>query len=371
MEQKKLESKNDKLDPRVLTIVLIVGIIEFEVFTFAKSVIAVAKQDAWISFLLGGVLALLSAYLLVKLGSRFPTENLFHYSRRVWGKPIAFLIALLFLLYWFVYLVLLYKETAVVNEFFFLKRTPPFVSITLFAAVAAWLVLYGLTAVIRFFQIQFVFMILPLLFIDCLVFTEIDFKNFYPILSEGFLPVLKGAIIYVGALQGLEIILFTSPFLTNPKKALKPALLGMGIILAFSSVVQVVAAIGILGVPHVLETVYPGFEVITLVELPGLYAERFEFFLTLPWIVGVFTTICLFTYLLSYGVCQIFHLQNKKAVVFTITALVIACTSLFPNFAWQAKLREYMNYATLVFVYLIPFLTLILAILRKKRGLNE
>ncbi|MEL7563978.1 MAG: endospore germination permease [Dehalobacterium sp.] len=371
MEQQKLESKNDKLDPRVLTIVLIVGVMEFELFTFAKGVITVAKQDAWISILLGGALALLGTYVMVKLASRFPKENFFHYSSRVWGKPFALLMVLLFLLYWFIYLVLLYKETAVVNEFFFLRRTPPLVAITLFAAVAAWLVLYGLATVIRFFQIQFVFMILPLLFIDYLVFTEIDFKNFFPILSEGFLPVLKGAIIYAGVLQGLEIILFIFPFLAEPKKALKPAWLGMGIVITFSSFVQVVSAIGILGVPHVLEAVYPGFEVITLVELPGMYAERFEIFLTLPWIVGVFTTICLFTYLLSYGVCQVFHFQNKKAVVVIITILVIAGTSLFPNFAWQVMLRENLNYATLVFIYLIPFLTLILAILREKRGLNE
>lgn len=370
MEQENLESKHDRLDARVLTVVLIIGVLEFELFTFAKGVIAIAKQDAWISVLLGGAFVLLTTYLLVNLGSRFPKENFFHYSKRVWGKSIAFPMILLFLFYWFIYLVLLHKETSVVNEFFFLRRTPPLVTITLFAGVAAWLIMYGLAAIIRFFQIMFVFMMLPLFFVSCLVFTQIDFKNFFPVLAEGFLPVLKGAAYYAGGLQGLEIILFAMPFLDNSKKTLKPVLVGTGTIIFFAFL-QVVAAIGVLGVSHAVETVYPGFEVITLVELPGMYAERFEFFLTLPWIVGVFTTICLFTYLVSYGICQFFHFSNKKAVVFIVSALIIAGTSLFPNFAWQNILRENLNYATLICTYLIPVLTLVLAILRKKRGLHE
>ncbi|WP_214659115.1 GerAB/ArcD/ProY family transporter [Candidatus Formimonas warabiya] len=363
-------SKNDRLDPKVLTVLLIVGVIEFELFTFAKGVIEIAKQDAWISVLLGGAFALVITCLMVKLGSRFPKENFFQYSRVVWGKPTALILIFLFILYWFVYLVLLHKETSMANEFFFLKNTPPLVPIALFAIIAAWLVLYGLTAVIRFFQITIWFMILPLLFISLVVFTEIDFKNFLPILPEGFLPVLKGAINYAGVLQGLEIILFALPFLTDAQKALKPALLGTGVVIFFSFV-QVFSAIGILGVPHALEAVYPGYEVITRVELPGMYAERLEFFLTLPWIVGVFTTICLFTYLVFYGVCQLFSLRNKKTVVFAGTAFVIVGTTLFPNFAWQIKVRETLNYATLVFTYLIPILTYFVAIVGNRRDSHE
>lgn len=278
MNQGNMESKNDRLDPRILTIALIMAAIEFELFTFAKGIIAIAKQDAWISVLLGGLIALLTAYLMVKLSSRFPKESLIQYSKKVWGKPIAFVLIILLIIYWFIFLVLLYKEGSMATEFYYLKRTPPLIPITLFAVVAAWLVLYGLSAIIRFFQITAAFLILPLLLIIVLVIPQIDVSNFSPILSEGFLPVLKGAFLYAGAFQGLEIILFTAPFFNDSEKAVKPAFIGTGFVIIANSLVQAVAAIGVLGITQAQEAVYPGVEVIRLIEIPGLFAERFEFF---------------------------------------------------------------------------------------------
>lgn len=370
MNQGNMESKNDRLDPKVLTIALIVGIIEFEVFTFAKGVIAIAKQDAWISILLGGAITFLTAYLMVKLSTRFPKENFIQYSKKVWGKPVAVVMVILLLIYWFIYLVLLYKDSSMATEFYYLKRTPPLIPIAFVAGVAGWLALYGLTVIIRFFQITAAFLVLPLILIMVLVMPQIDLSNFFPILSEGFLPVLKGAVFIAGAFQGLELILFTAPFLNDPQKAIKPVFYGIGFIVGIAFF-MVVATIGSLGVVQAEEAVYPGVEVIRLIEVPGLFAERFEFFLTLPWIVGVFTTICLFTYLLSYGFCQIIKIQNRKAVVFIISALVVAGTAFFPNFAWELKVRNNINYATFFFVLLLPVLTLLLAALRKKRGSNE
>lgn len=358
---------NDKLEPKVVTIALIVGLIEFETFTLAKGVIKYAQQDAWISILLGGLIGSVATYVMVKLAARFPGENLFQLNKKVWGKIPAFIISLLFIVYWAVYLSLLFNDTSYTNRFFFLKNTPRIVTLIFLIIGASWLVVYGLTAVIRFFQIQFLFLVIPLLFIYVLAIIKIELSNFLPVLSNGIVPVLKGALYYAGALQGLELILFLGPFLTDVKKAVKPALLGVGFV-AFTSIWQALAAIGIMGVDFVEGEFYPGIQTVTLIELPGFPVERFGLILTLPLFIGVFTTICLFVYLLSYGLMQTFNLQQKKLVVWLASAVTGLATFAVTNVAFTLKMREYFFIATLFFVYLIPLLTLILAVLRRKKG---
>ena len=88
MNDKIRDSQRDKLDPRVLAITIIVALFEFETFTYANGVVKFAKQDAWISVLLGGLIGLTGTFLLVKLAERFPKENFFQFNKKIWGQPL-------------------------------------------------------------------------------------------------------------------------------------------------------------------------------------------------------------------------------------------------------------------------------------------
>lgn len=361
---------NDKIDQRVLAVVLFVTVTEFETFTFAKGVVGIAQQDAWISVLLGGLITALTTFLMIKLASRFPKENYFEYNKKIWGKTIALVIILSYLIYWAIYLSLLFEDTVFANKFFFLRKTPSIVTLLFLGLAAAWLIPYGMTAIIRFFQIMFPFMVIPLILILAIGIRNVDISQFQPVLHGGFLPVIKGALYFAGALQGVEVILFLGPFLKDVKKSVKPAMLGIGFIL-ISTFCQVVLAIGVMGVNNLEYSVFPGIDTISLIEFPGFAVERFELFLTFPWIIGVFTTICIFLYLLSNGANQLFNLKNHKIVVYILTIIIMFSTYMFPSYVIAEKIRGIFHYATLLFVYFIPAVTLFLAIIRSKRGNYE
>ncbi|MDT3699558.1 MAG: endospore germination permease [Thermincola sp.] len=360
----------DKIDQKAVTIVLFASIIEFELFVFAKEIVKFARQDAWISVLLGGFIAALTTYLMIKLASRFPKNTYFEYNKKIWGNTIAFIILALYLIYWAIYLSLLLQETVYTNKFFFLQKTPSFVTLLLLALAAAWLIPYGITAIVRFFQIMFPFMVLPMILIFAIGIRNIDFSQFQPILHGGVVPVLKGAVYFAGTLQGLEVILFLSPFLDDLKKSVKPAMFGVGLTVSLAFLLLVLG-IGVLGVGNLEYSIFPGIDTISLLELPGFAVERFELFLTFPWIIGVFTTICIFLYLLSYGTSQLLNIKNPKIAVYILTIAVVCSVYLFPNFMVEEKIRGFYNYFTLFFVYLLPSFTLLLAIIRSKRGKYE
>lgn len=357
----------DKVDPRAAAAVIFMSIVEFEIFMQPKKLVVFAQQDAWLSILIGSLIASAGTWLLVSLAARFPQENLFAYNRKVWGRPGSFLIALGYILFWIVYLVVLFKDTDTANKMLFLPKTPSLVPMLIFAVSAAWLVSYGISALVRFFQLMLPLMILPVLPIYIMAFRWVDWSNFLPVLSNGWLPVLKGAIYYAGILQGLEIILFLSPFLRNVKKALVPSLIGINLV-NFTVLMHGVIAIGLMGPDNIKVSIWPGVDTIQLLELPGFPVERFELLFTVPWITAVFTSICLMAYLVSYGIIQLFHFPWRKGTIFFVSISAVLGTYLIPNYIWTLKIREIFYLPTLLFVYFLPLLTFIGAAWRGKRG---
>lgn len=355
----------DKLSPRSITPLLILTIVEYEVFTFSKMTIGIAKQDAWLAVIIGAVIGSICVYLFVSLAARFPNKGYFEYLRVVWGKPLGYLMIFAYFLFWVVFLSLLFNETMANNKLLFLPKTPAIIPLLIFAFTLIWLISYGITPIIRFFQIMLPFLVIPLAFLVPLFIRATDWSSFQPVMSNGLMPVLKGALSFLGAYQGPEILLFAAPFFLQIDKTAKPAVLGYAITAFFGSS-NTIAALGILGVENLKETVLPGINVVTLLELPGFPVERFGLLLTLPWLIGIYTTMAIYLYLLSYSIIELFHLKNRKLAICFFTLLPLVIGFLIPNTIWHDTLRTYLSYATVPLVYILPLLTLFLAVIRKK-----
>ncbi|MGI6685438.1 MAG: endospore germination permease [Bacillota bacterium] len=362
--------KPKTIDPKAIAIVLISALLEYELFTTSKSIVKIAEQDAWICMLLAIPIVSIFTYLLVKLISRFPNKNFFEFSKNIWGKVLGAIIIIAYLGFWMVFLGMSFKNFGEANKMLFLPEAPMIISISLLAVGAISLCLYGFAPIVRFYQLVFPFMILPLLFAAAISFRSINMQNFFPILGNGWLPVLKGAVLLTGAFQGLEIILFLGPFIKDKKALVKPALIGVNFVL-FLNLFQTIMAIGIFGVENIKESIFPGVNILSSITLPGFPVERFELFLTLPWLFAMFTTIVIYVYLITEG---LLHLLNKnryrKAITIIVTVSSLAGVYLIPNAAWAIKLRSLFHYPSYIFLYILPVLTLLAAVIRRKGSLK-
>ena len=360
----------DKIDPRIMTVAIVMAIIEFEILFFTKRLVKIAGQDAWMSVILGSIILLFTTYFLVTLAMRFPRENFFQYLPTVWGKPLGILITLGYLVFWFVFSVLLLAEFSYANKTLFLSETPVLVPMLALLLAVIPIAAYGLISVIRSFQLLFPFLMVLLIFSIVLGLSKVELEKFLPLLENGPVPVLKGAIYFLGVPQGLiGIILFLTPFLSKPNKALLPAISGISIVIC-TVFFFMATSIGVLGADYVKIAVWPGIDTLGAIQFPGFPVERYELWLTMPWLIGVFTTTTLMLYLISNGLIQVlnFDLKYRKIAAYLIAALLIAVTYVLPNYAYTLKFREYFTILGLGFLHLIPWLTLIIALLRGKRG---
>lgn len=362
---KRKELFEEKLHTSALIPLLILTIVEYEVFTFSKAAVAAARQDAWLSIIIGAIIGSVFVFLFIKLAARFPNMNYFQYLQVVWGKPLGLLISFLYLIFWIVFLSCIFYETILANKMLFLPQTPTIIPLGLFALSIIWLVSYGFVPVIRFFQLILPFLVIPLIVLIILFLTAIKFERFLPILSNGFLPVLKGSYYFLGAYQGPEVILFVAPFFLKIKNGAKLSILSYNIT-AFFGWSNTAAAIGILGITNLEESILPGINVVNRLELPGFAVERFGLLLTLPWLIAIYTTIAIYLYLLCSSTFQLFKLKSSTWLILLITTIPVTLGYFMPNENWHELLRQYLTVVTVPIVYVLPVLTLLLAVVRKK-----
>lgn len=368
MSEERRGQVQDRIDYRVLATGIFFTVMEYEVFTFSKSVVETAGRDAWISIVIGGLILMANVFFLCRLAQRFPQQTFFEYCGTVWGKGLGIGIKVLYLLYWIAFLLLLVEEFAVVNKMFFLPDTPSLVPKICILIGAVWLGSYGLVAILRFFQVVGLFVLIPILLLLFLALPEIHLSNFRPILGDGAVPVLRGALWYLATFQGLEIILFIMPFLVKPKKILKPSIAGLGGLVGLSLFLSV-CAIGILGKENVNSSIWPGIATVSTIQLPGFPVERFELFLTIIWIIAIFATICMILYLFVHGIGWLFHRKPTRhifSIVAAVLLLLLEVVSL--NYTQILCIRTTLTRVTAVFTLVIPLLTWIVAIIRRKEG---
>lgn len=358
------KSPGDAINAGSIFALLFLSVSEIELFTGGREMIEIAGRDVWLAVILGGLLTYPFLYLLFILARRFPRETFFEYAPRLWSKWPARIIVLLFGVYAIIWLVRMLWMTTAFNAEFFLPQTPHVVVALLFMLGVIWLVRGGLVPLVRFFELMLPFFLLPYIWVIILSLSEMRISYFQPVLANGLMPVIKGALHYCLMIQGLEILLFALPFTLNPLRSRLAAFSGLTL-LHLSSLLQGVTILGNLGREGTGHFIFPGTEVLSSLHLPGWPVERFELFLTLPWLIATFTSLGIALYLAAFA-CQILLPVKKPALVYWGFGLAaIALIYLFPNILWIHLLQKYERVLTLLVIYLIPPASFLLFLVRK------
>ena len=93
--------KGNQITPLQGAAIVASSLIGVGILTLPREVAAAAGTDGPLATLLGGAIAALLLVLLTKLGLRFPGHSLIEYSSIILGGIVGKLLALAFIIYWF------------------------------------------------------------------------------------------------------------------------------------------------------------------------------------------------------------------------------------------------------------------------------
>jgi spore germination protein KB len=320
--------------------------------------------DAWLATLLGLAVNLGFVLLYLTLTRRFPGQTLIGINRAIWGPCFGWCFSALYLLSYF-FLTSLGIHLNVVFQKEFLPNTPSLLLAFLGTGLSLLFITRGLEAMARCSQIVRIFTTVIWGILLLLIIPEIKMENFQPILQTPVSLLLKAAL-RVGSFSfdiGF-LFLMIFPMVRQPSKTAAAICKAFGISASYL-LTGIFFTIGTLG------------QLASFFPFPALAASRLinigEVFNRMEILTGIliwlwgFLLQNIYVYNLTMGVGEFFKL--KSAGTLALPSLILLSLASVQNFAnsiddWEFALEVY-HWLIILPQYLLPLLTLLVAVIRR------
>lgn len=328
-----------------------------------------AGPDSWLSLLLGNAVAAGILILAGSLSSRFPKKTFVEYSNDLAGTFIgtifSFSLAIIFL-------GTTAMQVRAIGHFVkssLLIITPMEVVIATMLIAVVYVLRLGLTSLARLGELLFPIFIVSALSIMVLSIPYVQFGKFAPILSKGWLPVLKGGLVIGTSTLSYGLPLFLVAFMSKPRDSISKGLLGI----ALSTLVTgglALASIAIFGVAEASYRSYPTPEMARFIGLPGGILERIDVVVAFFLMIGIFLGLSIYFGLAVLILSRILGFREPGHLCLILLP-VVYFLSLIPGTPmvmnnWSRKL----NMAGFGLFTVTGIFFLLVAIIRKRGSLS-
>jgi len=315
--------KTDKISQAQLAFFIIQTQVGVGVLSLPYAVHQVSKGGAWISVLIGGLLAQIVIILQWYLGKLNSSMTLYEIVSELFGKWIGKIWILLYALYFVLIAeVILLRFTDIVGRWVLIE-TPRSVILFLIAFPAWYLARENIRTIARFYVFSS-FLVVAFILLICIGFFDADIRYLFPITEAGWMNIIKGAHPAFIAMIGFEAILMLYPFVEgSPKGILRAVSIANWVVTLFYAFATFTALVVF------------GSEVLDLVPEPLVYmlkgysftvVERVDLIFLSIWVVDVITTLVAFFHFAGKGLESVFNnkstqLKRKVAYVALFTFL--------------------------------------------------
>jgi spore germination protein KB len=335
-----------------------------------------AKQDGWITLLLGMSGGIIIFFIYYRLFKFYPDIPLTSYVQKIIGKFLGRILAFMYIIYF------IYIAARVLREFGELLTTTIYASTPLLIINALMIltIMYsihkGFEVIARVGELFFIMVyILAILGFLLVAFSGlIHLENLRPILENGLMPVIKVAVGQTLTFPFGEMIVFTMllPFLNDKKKAKTVCITGMvlsGINITISAVINVAT----LGVDLYARSPFPLLNTVGKIEI-GNFIQRLDVFFMLYLMVGGFFKITIYFYAAVMGAADIFRFKDQKKLCLPIGMMILfSSLAIASNYAEHTKegLRFITIYLHYPFQIMIPMMLLVIAFFRNRKKQSQ
>ncbi len=354
----------EKLSTIQWFIALLGVFVEVQVITFSAPLAQAAGTDGWISIILAFFITGGGLYLWLRLALAYKDKFLTEWLQDLLGKPIALLLTLGLLLYWFLWIVGVNRTYANLIQELMLQTTPIPVLALIAIFTAAYAARHGLSPVIRLMELMVPISIVIFFGLLLAVMPQVQLARLLPVLGNGIARPLRASLMLSGELQGLVAVVALVPFLKRHDQALKTAFLSFGLLMFFLVIPTFLITIGFMGVETTVAQRFPLLTVTSAVRVPVL--ERLEGVFAIGWIVIVFLTTAYVLYLLALVTAAALGAKDQRHIVTALVPLLLLGISLPGSEVAIDTLSQITAAAGFVVIVLLPIPLFGLARLRGK-----
>jgi spore germination protein KB len=281
----------------------------------------IAKEDAWLSVIIATGLAVISVWVATKLQIRMGQRNIVDANDQLLGHLLGRIISILIIAELLITLILVLRQTDEIMINVFLPSTPTLAIIILMMLIVIYGAHHGLEVLCRANEILIPFAFLTLIFIALANITDIQFKNFLPILYNGISPVLHATVLIYAALgQVILVILMAGSHLRTIDNRLTQV--GVSSVLTLGIMMLIgVLAIAIFGAEHTAQMKFPALEMVRNIDLHN-FIQRLDALVLGIWVGGIAIKLVATFYFCVVIFRQWFRIEQKKKYIYALLSFI-------------------------------------------------
>jgi spore germination protein KB len=293
--------------------------------------IQLAKQDAWLSMLIGGMIGLALTYLFVHLSSFHPNQTLVQFSQTLLGKRLGRLVVVPYLFAWYIVAGVLLRSFADFVHLILLNRTPVWIILLLLIGLMTYLTCSsGITGIGRFCELVGPIIIVTLILSFTLNVKNIEWHHLLPLYHDsGWLNILKGSLAPAIWFAGPFALLVTVPFLQNPQKAFVTTFLGVGIIV-FMVFTATLIVIMVFGPNLAAKWRFSYFMSVRTIDILK-FIQNADIFILFVWVFGVIGQASLYLFIASYEAANWLKVKDWRKLIWFGSPAIFVMAILVPD----------------------------------------
>ncbi|AWB46328.1 spore gernimation protein [Paenibacillus sp. CAA11] len=275
-----------------------------------------AGKDAWLSILLGMLGGVMMFAVYAYLFKVFPDVLPTTYSRKMFGKVIGTLMALLYCVFFVYNAARDLRDGGALITISSLPSTPIFIVNTLMILAIAYTLHKGIEVLARTaFVFMNVILLIGMFSTALLLFSDvIEINRVLPLLEKGIKPVLMAVVRQNYGFPFGEIVCFAMllPYLRSPSKGIKAGYGGIifsGLILSYTMFMN----IAVMGDDIVDRSFFPLLTTIGKGSISD-FIQRADVLVVMVLIIGDFFKVAVYFYTAVLGISDVFGIAYRKLV---------------------------------------------------------
>lgn len=361
------EKRKNLLEESEATALVVGFIIGTSILALPYGVVQDAKQDGWISVIVGGIYPLYIALLAIYYSKKHPSQDILALSNIYLGRVLGTMCNILFMVEFAMYTI---AAIVSLSNIFRVYATPFLTPIKIFIPtllLAIYLSDKGLKVLGRINKIS-LYIIVVLTFSLLATLKSGSYLNLFPIFGTGIKNILSGGIESVLAYGGMEAIFLFYPLLKEKGKVKKITLKALFITMVIYVWVTLVC-IYCLGYKVTSIALWPILLVTEGLNVPILNSFRFLFLFL--WSLAMFKIIANEHFAFAYILSDVLKIKDKKKMYWIIFPVALyLCLTIKNEVQRRALLAYIVPKITLFNIAYISIIAILIFIKDRSRKLH-
>ncbi|RMD02378.1 hypothetical protein D9O40_06235 [Clostridium autoethanogenum] len=358
------KTQNTLITPSEFTILLISIFTGIGMLYLPNAVIKDAKQDGWMSCIIGALYPLYTLILANYVCKKFPNDDIFTLGRKCFGKILGSILNFVFVLF---FIFVGTTELAGLSDTFKVYTTPFLKKYQIFLAVLtviAYVSYKGMKPLARLCQVIFYITII-LVFVPSATLKYGSYLNLMPVFGSGFRNILKASKETSYFYAGGEIIFFIYPFLQDKKKLLKCGTIGI-VVTMFIYTWSAFLTIYYLGIEISPKYLWPMLTLADSISIPIINSFRY-IFISL-WALVALRCLSIYYFCASYGLNRVVKKVSPQAFTIILYPIILYLSGLYENPIGRMHYTDMI--LSIYLIYNLIFVSLIAILISFKKGDN-